>query len=95
MPHYDRNASPAAEQNDLATSANIGEETAVENAAAALREVEVEAVKEEPVSESTKMDRLDSMTIDELREIARDLSIPDRGTIIDQDELIAEIRKRL
>lgn len=94
MPHYDRCANSDAEQNTLADeNVNIGDEAAIEDAAAALRGVEMEAVKEEPAS--VEGARLDSMSIDELRELARELAIPDRATITDQDELVAEIRKRL
>jgi hypothetical protein len=69
------------------------EEEAMDDAAEALRETEIEAVQETiPTSPS---DALEHMSIDDLRKLAAKLDIPDRGQIIEQEELIAEIRKRL
>jgi hypothetical protein len=64
-------------------------------AAEAIRQAELEAVQTEanplpPVSE-----RLEDMSIDELRKLAAELDVPDRGKIIEQDELIAAIKRRL
>jgi hypothetical protein len=65
----------------------------INQAAEALREVEIEAVDPERV-ETEGVD-LDSMNIDELRLIAKDLDLPDRETITDTDELIAAIRQHV
>jgi len=98
-PHYDRYVDPNAEQNDLhmASADGVGDE-AMDDAAEALREVEVEAAQPEPeIPDLSSLDpaQLDSMNIDELRAIARELDIPDRATITEKDELIAAIRQRL
>ena len=39
--------------------------------------------------------RLENMSIDELRALAASLAIPNRGSITEQDQLIAAIRQRL
>jgi Rho termination factor, N-terminal domain len=99
MPHYDRHADASAEQNDLHTASPGGlDETAIDGAAEALRHVEVEAAQPEPdVPDVSTLDavRLESMNIDALRVVAKELDIPDRATITDKDELIAAIRQRL
>ncbi len=96
MPHYDRHADISAEQNDFteATSDDT-DEAAMEDAAEALRQVEVEAVQDEPDISSIDASQLDYMSIDELRVIAKQLDVPDRAQITEQDELIAAIRRRL
>jgi hypothetical protein len=99
MPHYDRFAGPGAEQNDLLRSSS-GEldEAAIDDAAEALRAVEVEAVQPEPnvpdVSQLSAAD-VEAMNIDELRVVAKELDVPDRATITERDELVAAIRQRL
>jgi hypothetical protein len=96
MPHYDRHSDASAPQNDFETvSSNALDDETVQNAAGALRETEVEAAQEEPDASSIDAANLDQMNIDELRAIARQLDIPDRVSITEQDDLIAEIRKRL
>jgi hypothetical protein len=95
-PHYDRHADPSIEPNEFdAARPHLLDDDAAENAAGALREVEVAAAQDEPDVSTVQSSDLERMTIDELRVLARQLDIPDRGTIIEQDELIAEIRKRL
>jgi hypothetical protein len=72
---------------------NGSNDEALEDAAKALRAAEVEAVRPEtPVVEGS---RLEGMCIDELRKLAAVLDVPDRGQIIEQEELIAAIRERL
>jgi hypothetical protein len=96
-PHYDRHTDLAGEQATPRDGLGIGpDEEAMENAAEALREAEVEAVLPEipDVSTLTPSD-LDQMSIDELRAVANELDVPDRATIIERDELIAAIRPRL
>lgn len=98
MPHYDRHATPSAEQNNLAEKSGASDGVDMESAAEAIREVEVKAVRPEPdvPDPSTLNDAdLQQMSIDDLRVIAQKLDIPDRSKITEQDELIAEIRKRL
>jgi hypothetical protein len=98
-PHFDRYADASAEQNDLrAPSAGGVEEAAMEVAAEALREAEVEAAQPVPdIPDTSTLDavRLESMNIDELRLVAKELDIPDRATITEKDELIAAIRQRI
>jgi hypothetical protein len=98
MPHYDRHADPSAEQNQLADDTGPIDEADMEDAAEAIREVEVKAVRPEPdVPDPSSLDAndLEQMSIDDLRVIAQRLDIPDRSKITEQDELVAEIRKRL
>jgi hypothetical protein len=69
---------------------------AMEDAAQALREAEVEAVR--PVSReqaSSDEPSLESMSIDQLRALAAKLDVPNRGAITEQDALIAAIRERM
>jgi hypothetical protein len=66
---------------------------AMEEAAEALREVEVEAVQ--PNKPSAGNAQLENMSIDELRALAAKLDVPNRGAITDQDQLIAAIRARM
>jgi hypothetical protein len=66
----------------------------MDDAAQALREAEVEAVR--PVADVVSDEpRLEDMSIDELRVLAAELDVPDRGAITDQDLLIAAIRERM
>jgi hypothetical protein len=98
-PHYDRHADDSAEQNDLhAVTAGSVDEGALDHAAAALREVELQAAQPEPAVppvSSLDADDLEAMNIDELRVVAKELDVPDRATITEKDELIAAIRQRL
>ncbi len=95
-PHYDRFAGPDASQNQFEDSA-VGSEIddAAAKAAAAMREADIEAAKEEFDASAVTPADLESKSIDELRELARQLEVPDRSTIVEQDELIAAIRRRL
>jgi hypothetical protein len=95
-PHYDRQLeSPTDADTFDAPPGGLLDDAAAESAAGALREVEIEAAQEESSVAKVDVSQLEQMTIDELRVLARELDIPDRGTIIEQDELIAEIRKLL
>ena len=96
VPHYDRHAglyeSPVA-QND---SVLDDDADAMDEAAQALREAEVEAVQ--PVSTGRPTDdqpSLENMSIDELRALAAELGVPNRGAITEHDALIAAIRERM
>ena len=96
MPHYDRHADASAEQNDFIDSpSNEFDEDAAEAAAEVLREADIEAAQEEFDASSVDAAKLDGMSIDELRLIAKQLDVPDRERITEQDELIAAIRRRL
>jgi hypothetical protein len=96
MPHYDRHADSSAEQNSFDDSLPGGiDEDAAEVAAEAMRQADLDSAQEEFDVESLKAADLESMSIDQLRLVARQLDIPDRGKITQQDELIAEIKKRL
>jgi hypothetical protein len=95
-PHYDRQFDSSADTDKFDSSPGGPlDDAAAENAAGALREAEIEAAQEESDAPKVDNSRLEQMSIDELRALARELEIPDRGTIIEQDELIVEIRKRL
>jgi hypothetical protein len=94
-PHYER---PQSLAETTPAPGNIGsgpDEDAMEDAAEALRQVEVEAVQPDPDVHSLNAADLERMSIDELRAVARVLDVPDRSKITEQDELIEEIRRRL
>lgn len=92
-PRYERRTdffSTAVMHRDLSTS---GSDAAHEDAAAAIRAAEIEAVQ--PTTPPKDTLQLENMSIDELRKLAAELDVPDRAQIIEQDELIAAIRERL
>jgi hypothetical protein len=94
-PHYERSQSLAE---TTPAPSNIGsgpDDEAMEDAAEALRQAEVEAVQPDPDVSSLSASELDEMSIDELRAVARVLDVPDRSKITEQDELIEAIRRRL
>jgi hypothetical protein len=93
VPHYERPADlypPTSGQGD---SVLDDDEDAMDEAAQALREAEVEAVQ--PGKVSTDPAPLENMSIDELRALAAKLDVPNRGAITEQGQLIAAIRERL
>jgi hypothetical protein len=95
-PHYDRHADPSAEQNDFSESPNDElDDEAAEVAAEALRAADIESAQEEFDAASVDVAKLDRMSIDDLRVLARQLDVPNRSTIIDRDELVAAIGRRL
>jgi hypothetical protein len=65
---------------------------AVNKAARALREAEIEAVQSEPAS--SEGEQLEDMSIDELRRLAASLDVPDRARIVERDKLIEAIRAK-
>ena len=69
------------------------DDEAMEEAAESLREAEVEAAM--PDVSNLTPSQLEHMSIDELRAVANALDVPNRAQIIEQDELIAAIRRRL
>jgi hypothetical protein len=99
MPHYDRHADASAEQNQVHESTAGGVDTdAVEDAAEAIRDAEIQAVRPDPeIPDLLAIDaaQLESMSIDELRVVAKQLDVPDRSKITEQDDLIAAIKQRL
>ena len=93
MPHYERPADlypPTSGQGD---SVLDDDEDAMDEAAQALREAEVEAVQ--PIKTSADAARLENMSIDELRALAAKLDVPNRGAITEQDQFITAIRERM
>jgi hypothetical protein len=92
-PHYEQ---PQSLAETTPTLSNIGsgpDDAAMEDAAEALRQAEVEAAA--PDVNSVNASQLEQMSIDELRAVAGALDVPDRSKIIEQDELIEAIRRRL
>jgi len=80
---------------------NYVDEAAMADAAEAVREVEVDAAeaeaagKEVPDVSQLNKEKLLHMNIDELRIVAKQLEVPDRESITDQDELVAAIQRSL
>jgi hypothetical protein len=82
-PHYDRHADPSAAQNDAHIAAAGGiDEAAMDVAAEALREVEVEAAQPEP--EIPDVSSLDAIELESMN----------RATFTEKEELLAAIRQR-
>lgn len=80
---------------------NFVDEAAMVDAAEAVREVEVDGAEAESKGQETpdvsklNKEMLLHMNIDELRAVAKQLDVPDREAITDQDELVAAIQKHL
>jgi hypothetical protein len=78
------------------TSNTLGsgpDDEAMDAAAEAMRQAEVEAVL--PDLASLDAAQLEQMSIDELRAVAKALDVPGRAQISEQDKLIEAIRRRL
>jgi hypothetical protein len=77
------------------------DEAAMADAAEAVREVELDAAEAEaegqeiPDVSQLNKEKLLHMNIDELRAVAKQLDVPERESITDQDELVAAIQKCL
>jgi hypothetical protein len=93
VPHYDRHARGYESTATQGESVLDDDKDAMEEAAEALREAEVEAVQ--PNKPSANSAQLENMSIDELRALAAKLDVPNRGAITEQDQLIAAIRERM
>lgn len=94
-PHYERPLSTVGRESTRSTIGSGPDDEAMEDAAEALRQAEVEAVQPDPDVDSLSASQLERMSIDELRAVARVLDVPDRSKITEQDELIEAIRRRL
>ena len=93
MPHYDRNAGPYQSTSPKGESVFDDDTDAMDEAAQALREAELESVR--PDFKPTVASNLETLSIDELRKLAAQLDVPNRGAITEQDQLIAAIRERM
>lgn len=93
MPHHDRHAGVTDSSVGRNESVFDDDEDAMEGAAQALREAEVEAVRPGPTSASRS--GLENMSMDELRALAAKLDVPSRGAMTDRPRLIAAIRERM
>src|SRR6476660_9295443 len=93
VPHYERPADLYPSTSGQGDSVLDDDEDAMDEAAQALREAEVEGVQ--PGKTTADPTRLEDMSIDELRALAAKLDVPNRGTITEQDRLIAAIRERM
>ncbi len=92
-PHYGRNAGISCSSMIQSEPEGGWDEQALDDAAVALRQTELEAVHADVAAPESP--RLENMSIDELRALAASLAIPNRGSITEQDQLIAAIRQRL
>jgi hypothetical protein len=97
--HYNRHTDDTGNRDAGPVLGGGPDDAAMDDAAEALRQAEVEAVRPEvidsPDDSSLTPSKLDQMNIDELRIVAKQLDVPDRGKITDRDDLIAAIRARL
>jgi len=92
VPHYDRNTgikNPSIGNSDSVLDDDVD---AMDEAAEALREAEVESVRPTPPSAGHK--QFEDMSIDELQALAAELDVPNRGAITDRALLIGAIRER-
>ena len=96
-PHYERPQDPATGAGPAISPLGGGpEDEAIDEAADALRDVEVAAAQPDiPDLSSLDASKLESMNIDELRVVAKELDVPDRATITEKDELVDAIRRCL
>jgi len=90
-PHYDRYAG-VPQQPDIQPGSGGTDDGAIDVAAEALRQADLEAVQTTAPNDSA-ID-LERLSIDELRKLAADLDLPDRSTIAERSRLIAAIRER-
>lgn len=96
MPRYDRHSdfrsSPLRSQREGSPSGSV-----ILKAAQALRDTELEAAQPDLPTAATppKSADLESLSIDELRELAKQLDIPNRAQITEQSDLIVAIRERM
>jgi hypothetical protein len=93
VPHFERPADLCPSTSGQGDSVLDDDEDAMDEAAQALREAEVEAVQS--VKPTAEPSRLEDMSLDELRALAAKLDVPNRGTITEQDRLITAIRERM
>jgi len=96
-PHFEQpQASISSAAPPISSLAGRQDDEAMEDAAEAIRGVEVEAAQPELPDVSTLTpSQLESMNIDELRVVAKELDVPDRATITETDELMEAIRRYL
>jgi len=100
-PHYQRPLDQSMAPGELdafISHAAVQEDETIDDAAEALREVDVEAVQTDPepaIYELGDKSTLEEWSIDDLRRLAAELDVPDRAQIVEQDKLIAETRARL
>ncbi|HEX3600213.1 MAG TPA: hypothetical protein VHU84_08715 [Lacipirellulaceae bacterium] len=92
MTHYERTNVLPAEPVDDKESVPL-EENAIDEAAEALREVDVEAAGAQECTYDDS-ENLSAMSVDQLRALAASLKVPHLGQIIDRSQLIAAITER-
>ena len=97
MPRYDRHSDRSGASLIRPSRSEAPSGSAIFKAAEALRETELEAAQPEAMRAEggSKVDDLETMSVDELRVLASKLDLPNRAQITEQDELIAAIRQRL
>jgi hypothetical protein len=93
VPHYDRHARRYGSAGGQGESVLDDDKDPMDEAAAALREAEVEAVQ--PNKPATRDPQLERLSFDELRALAAKLDVPNRGAITDHERLLAAIRERM
>jgi hypothetical protein len=93
-PHYDRNLGATQELPGNGERGDTPDAEAIDGAAEALREAELESAQpgKRVASGEDEDEVLDAMSIDELREFAASLNVPYRAQLVSRDELIAAIR---
>jgi len=97
MPRYDRHSDRSGASLFRPSPSGGSSGSAIFKAAEALRETELEAAQPETAGATGGLESYDlaGMSIDELRELARELDVRNNGQIIERDELLAAIRDRL
>jgi hypothetical protein len=91
-PHYDRNFGATQELPGNGERGETPNADAIDGAAEALREAELESAQPVKRISQCEVEDLDAMSIDELREFAASLNVPHRAQLVSRDELIAAIR---
>jgi predicted Zn-dependent peptidase len=93
-PHYARGFAAAQESLENHEGVETSDTNPIDGAAKELREIELESAQPaKPIAYAGNED-LNAMSIDELREFAASLRVPNRAQVVSRDELIAAIRGR-
>jgi hypothetical protein len=93
VPRYERKAGAYERAPSQSDSVFDDDENAMDVAAQALREAEIEAIQ--PKRPAPDVEQLEKLSIDELRALAAKLSVPNRETLTERDRLIAALRARM
>lgn len=93
MPRYDRHSDMTGASVFRRQPSNTPNSATISDAAAALRQAELDSAQPESVVSGSA--DLESKSVDELHHLASKLGIPNLAQIVERDQLIAAIRQRM